>query len=36
VSPHPNCKKHLNKSTKSTQNTTCQHKYLRRGLTRPN
>jgi hypothetical protein len=36
VSPHPNCKKHLKKVPRLTQNTTCPHEYLRRGLTGPN
>jgi hypothetical protein len=36
VSLHPNCKKHLKKVPRLTQNTTCKHVYLRRGLTRPN
>jgi hypothetical protein len=36
VSPHPNCKKHLKKVPRLTQNTTCPHGYLRQGLTRPN
>ena len=36
VSPRPNCKKHLKKVPRSTQDTTCPHEYLRRGLTRPN
>jgi hypothetical protein len=33
VSPHPNCKKHLKEVPRSTQNITCQHEYLRLGLT---
>jgi hypothetical protein len=38
VSLHPNCQKHLKKALEKrlTQNTTCKHEYLRRGLTRPN
>jgi hypothetical protein len=36
VSLHPNCKKHLKKAPRLTQNTTCKHEYLRRGLARPN
>jgi hypothetical protein len=36
VSLHPNCKKHVKKVPRLTQNTTCKHEYLRRGLTRPN
>jgi hypothetical protein len=36
VSLHPNCKKHLKKVPRLTQNTTCKHEYLGRGLTRPN
>ena len=36
MSPHPNCKKHLKKVPRLTQNTTCQHEYLRLRLTRPN
>jgi hypothetical protein len=36
VSPHPNCKKHLKKVIRLTQNTTCPHEYLRQGLRRPN
>ena len=35
VSLHANCKKHLKKVPSLTQNTTCKHEYLRRGLTRP-
>jgi hypothetical protein len=35
VSLHPNCKKHIKKVPKLTQNTTCKQEYLRRGLTRP-
>jgi hypothetical protein len=33
VSLHPNCKKHLEKVPRLTQNITCKHEYLRRGLT---
>jgi hypothetical protein len=36
VSLHPNCQKHLKKKIKVprlTQNTTCKHEYLGRGLT---
>jgi hypothetical protein len=29
VSLHPNCKKHLKKVPRLTQNTTCKHEYLR-------
>jgi hypothetical protein len=36
MSSHPNCKKHSKKVPRLTQNTTCPHGYLRRGLTRPN
>jgi hypothetical protein len=37
VSLHSNCKKHLKKKVpRLTQNATCKHEYLRRGLTRPN
>jgi hypothetical protein len=37
VSLHPNCQKHLKKKLpRLTQNTTCKHEYLGRGLTRPN
>jgi hypothetical protein len=36
VSLHPNCKKHFKKVPRLTQNTSCKHEYLRRGLTRPN
>ena len=37
MSLHPNCKKHLKKIPRLTQNTTCKHEYLRQGgLTRPN
>jgi hypothetical protein len=36
VSLHPNCKKRFKKVPRLTQNTTCKHEYLRRGLTRPN
>jgi hypothetical protein len=36
MSLHPNCKKHSKKVPRLTQNTTCKHEYLRRGLTRPN
>jgi hypothetical protein len=33
VSPHPNCKKHLKKVPRLTQNTTCPHEYLKRDQT---
>jgi len=36
VSLHPNCKKHFEKVPRLTQNTTCKHECLGRGLTRPN
>ena len=35
VSLHPNCKTHLKKVPRLTQNTTCKQEYLGRGLTRP-
>ena len=36
MSPNPNCQKHFKKVPRLTQNTTCKHEYLVRGLTRPN
>jgi hypothetical protein len=36
VSLPSNCKKHFKEVPRLTQNTTCKHEYLRRGLTRPN
>jgi hypothetical protein len=36
VSPHPNSKQHLRKVPWVTQNTTCPHGYLRRGIIGPN